>query len=168
MGETVARLRGERTQQAVADAMRRRDFRWSQATVWAVESGERPLRASEAEALARVLDVPLDSIYRLPDEAFWDMEASSVARASMGLLMDSLTAMHDFARNQQGADALLRAAEAEGRDLGSPSARELARIVALDLDDVKKAVEIACLRGEDWTAAVLVLITEKDEAPEGG
>lgn len=47
------------TQQALADAMRERDkaHKWSQATVWGLEKGERALRAAEVDDLARVLDL---------------------------------------------------------------------------------------------------------------
>jgi CRISPR/Cas system-associated exonuclease Cas4 (RecB family) len=55
IGRTMAILRGDKTQQAVADEMRMRGWRWSQATVWSVEKGERPLRLAEAEDLAEVL-----------------------------------------------------------------------------------------------------------------
>ena len=55
IGQTMAILRGDKTQQAVADDMRQRGWRWSQATVWSVEKGDRPLRLAEAEDLAAVL-----------------------------------------------------------------------------------------------------------------
>ena len=55
IGRTMAILRGDKTQQAVADEMRKRGWRWSQATVWSVEKGERALRLAEAEDLAEVL-----------------------------------------------------------------------------------------------------------------
>lgn len=43
------------SQQALADRMRERGWKWSQATVWAVEKGERPLRLAEAMDLAQIL-----------------------------------------------------------------------------------------------------------------
>jgi len=55
IGQTMSILRGDKTQQAVADEMRRRGWRWSQATVWSVEKGDRALRLAEAEDLAEVL-----------------------------------------------------------------------------------------------------------------
>ena len=58
IGEQVSTLRGARTQQAIADEMRKRAWKWSQATVWSVEKGERPLRLAEAEDLATVLGTP--------------------------------------------------------------------------------------------------------------
>lgn len=55
IGRNVQKLRGDVSQQALADLMRERGFKWSQATVWAVEKGERPLRVSEGEALTEAL-----------------------------------------------------------------------------------------------------------------
>lgn len=58
IGRNVATYRGEMSQQALADAMRERGWKWSQATVWSVEKGERPVRLSEAFDLAAVLSLP--------------------------------------------------------------------------------------------------------------
>ncbi|WP_221586056.1 helix-turn-helix transcriptional regulator [Microbacterium sp. G2-8] len=55
IGQNLARMRGEMSQKDLADAMREIGFKWSQATVWSVEKGERPLRLTEAEAIARAL-----------------------------------------------------------------------------------------------------------------
>ncbi len=56
IGETVRELRGSLPQEAVAEGMRARGHvKWSQSTVWSVETGARPLRLTEAEALAEVL-----------------------------------------------------------------------------------------------------------------
>lgn len=41
--------------------MRQRGHRWSQATVWAVEKGERQLRLTEAEDLGEILPGPITS-----------------------------------------------------------------------------------------------------------
>lgn len=59
IGRNLATLRGTLSQQALGDAMRRRGYKWSQATVWSVETGDRPLRLSEAEDLAEILNVRL-------------------------------------------------------------------------------------------------------------
>ena len=40
------------SQEQLAEKMRAVSLRWSQATVWSVENGSRPLRLSEARALA--------------------------------------------------------------------------------------------------------------------
>jgi transcriptional regulator with XRE-family HTH domain len=67
IGQNLLRLRGERSQKELADAMRARGFKWSQATVWSIEKGERPLRLAEAEALGTVLDgAPVEELLRLP------------------------------------------------------------------------------------------------------
>jgi hypothetical protein len=57
IGRTIAALRGGQSQQALADAMRLRGHRWSQATVWSVERGSRALRFSEAEDLREILSL---------------------------------------------------------------------------------------------------------------
>jgi hypothetical protein len=55
IGRNLAQWRGQRTQVALADEMRARGWKWSQATVWAVEKGERPLRLAEAADLTVIL-----------------------------------------------------------------------------------------------------------------
>lgn len=67
IGQNLARLRGDKTQQDIAEAMRAAGYKWSQATVWSVEKGERPLRLVEAEALSGVLKSSIDRML-LPDQ----------------------------------------------------------------------------------------------------
>lgn len=62
IGRNVARLRGAKTQQEIADAMRGAGFKWSQATMWSVEKGERPVRLAEAQVLAGVFDCSLERL----------------------------------------------------------------------------------------------------------
>ncbi|MEW1708011.1 helix-turn-helix transcriptional regulator [Microbacterium sp. NPDC089190] len=57
IGRNLAAVRGEMSQSDLAKRMRDRGFKWSQATVWSVEKGERPLRLSESEAVAELLGV---------------------------------------------------------------------------------------------------------------
>ncbi|TFF03722.1 hypothetical protein [Cellulosimicrobium funkei] len=54
-GQNLTVLRGEMTQAALAKQMRDRGWKWSQATVWAIEKGERPLRVAEAVDVLHVL-----------------------------------------------------------------------------------------------------------------
>lgn len=54
IGKTIQTLRGDMSQDALAQRMRERGFKWSQATVWSVENGDRPLRLTEAMALADI------------------------------------------------------------------------------------------------------------------
>lgn len=55
IGRNLIAFRGEVSQKDLASSMRALGFRWSQATVWSIEKGERPLRLSEAEGLAQAL-----------------------------------------------------------------------------------------------------------------
>lgn len=66
IGENIARIRGNLSQQALADLMRERGHDWTQATVWAVEKGRRPIRLAEAEVLAGILQVDISSLLELP------------------------------------------------------------------------------------------------------
>lgn len=59
----MAILRGPVPQQTIADAMRARGWKWSQATVWSVEKGERPLRLLEAHDLADIFKVSLEDFF---------------------------------------------------------------------------------------------------------
>lgn len=55
IGRNLTELRGELSQAEIAKAMREKGHKWSQATVWAIERGERPLRLSEADDLRVIL-----------------------------------------------------------------------------------------------------------------
>ena len=44
IGKRLQELRGEMSQAALAAAMAERGHKWSQATVWSVEQGKRPIR----------------------------------------------------------------------------------------------------------------------------
>lgn len=69
IGRALSVARGDAfSQQAVADAMRQRGWKWSQATVWSVEKGERPLRLAEAEDLAYILGRELGELLAQPEE----------------------------------------------------------------------------------------------------
>lgn len=58
------------SQKDLAIAMRERGHKWSQATVWNVERGERPLRLSEATALADVLELQSVQSITAPEGEF--------------------------------------------------------------------------------------------------
>lgn len=57
IGELVRLARGSTAQSTIATAMKELGHRWSQATVWAVEKGERSLKLAEGRDLAMVLGV---------------------------------------------------------------------------------------------------------------
>ena len=79
VGENVARLRGDMTQQALADAMRERGWKWSQATVWSGEKGERPLRLLEAEDLSQVLSCAVSDFTSKGKELQVEMDVRAAA-----------------------------------------------------------------------------------------
>lgn len=63
VGKNITLFRGSMSQQDLAHRMRAQGFKWSQATVWATEKGERPVRLSEVVALAEILDKPYDAFF---------------------------------------------------------------------------------------------------------
>lgn len=81
IGQNLARFRGERTQQDVADAMRSLGYKWSQATVWSVEKGERPMRLTEAIDIAHILGVDVLDMISTPSEAVFRVALSKIADA---------------------------------------------------------------------------------------
>lgn len=76
IGEAVAFHRGPRSQKSLGEAMRARGHRWSQATVWSVEKGDRPLKLAEAVDVAAELGVELDTLLRPPEglPARWQVD----------------------------------------------------------------------------------------------
>lgn len=77
IGAALTRLRGEKSQQWVADRMRNRGWKWTQTTVWNVERGERPLRLAEAKDLGEILET--DVHFFLLDGPGQDFEVASMA-----------------------------------------------------------------------------------------
>lgn len=59
IGAAVRAVRGEMSQNDLAEKMRAAGWKWTQATVWSVESGKRPLRLAEARTLAEILKTDL-------------------------------------------------------------------------------------------------------------
>jgi transcriptional regulator with XRE-family HTH domain len=57
IGRNLTLLRGSMSQKELAERMRKLGFKWSQATVWSIEKGERPLRLTESEALGSVFGI---------------------------------------------------------------------------------------------------------------
>ncbi|SEF60179.1 hypothetical protein SAMN04488592_0621 [Microbacterium azadirachtae] len=70
--------------------MREHGFKWSQATVWSIEKGERPLRLSEAIQVTDLLDV---EIYNLESEDYEAAIDSALVR--MQAASDALDAAVD-------------------------------------------------------------------------
>ncbi|WIV43045.1 helix-turn-helix domain-containing protein [Glutamicibacter nicotianae] len=111
IGSNLAKLRGNVSQQELGEMMRGRGFKWSQATVWEIERGKRPLRLAEANEVLSLLK-------RRPEEltAFLSSEqeasirthidAIERARDTLEMAMDDYDAlMHGLA---ELADELIR------------------------------------------------------------
>ena len=99
IGANVARLRGNRSQKDVADAMKSLGFKWGQSTVSEVEAGRRPLKMIEAYALSVVLDVGafgVDSFMRSDAGATFRAVAREMVRQDLELRKS----MHQWWRTQ--------------------------------------------------------------------
>lgn len=84
IGAGIRSLRGERSQQSIAAAMREHGWKWSQATVWGVETGERPIKYMEALSLAEILGVePADLGTPAPNEDAISAELETNFAANM-------------------------------------------------------------------------------------
>ena len=62
IGRNLAMFRASTTQQALATTMRKLGHKWSQATVWSVEKGDRPLRLTEADSLAQIFKIQIAAL----------------------------------------------------------------------------------------------------------
>ncbi|UYG15640.1 hypothetical protein BRM3_08250 [Brachybacterium huguangmaarense] len=71
IGQRLQALRGPVISQAgLAGAMKERGYeKWSQATVWAIEAGKRPLRLTEAQDLASILSVEVGDLLQSTEVA---------------------------------------------------------------------------------------------------
>jgi transcriptional regulator with XRE-family HTH domain len=103
VGRRLGQLRGERSQKSLADEMRLRGWKWSQATVWAIERGDRSLKLMEARDLAAVLDIQLDDFFGDPDVLSTEAEFKQLA---YDLLQEYTTAVENLRKLQFSHDFL--------------------------------------------------------------
>lgn len=110
IGRTVHLLRGPTvTQQALAEEMKLLGHaKWSQATVWSVESGARPLRLTEAVDLAALLGVRLEDLVRGKDEALLTTALSELRVATMRWWEAKVWANEWEQRVKEGREAVVR------------------------------------------------------------
>lgn len=85
IGRNVNLIRAGRTQKEVAAGMRDRGWRWTQSTVWSIESGERSVKLAEATDLATVLDVGVPDLLREDDSVVVSQCYSRVMSARLAL-----------------------------------------------------------------------------------
>lgn len=107
IGENLTRLRGEATQQEVAAAMRLAGYKWSQATVWAVEKGDRPLRLAEAADLAKIFNKDIASLVMLPVEAALNEHIGEAFRSASESMDAIRRATEQFLRDKESIRAAL-------------------------------------------------------------
>jgi hypothetical protein len=123
IGQTVSILRGDRTQQAVAVAMRERGWKWSQATVWSIEKGDRPLRLAEADDLAGVLGVSSASDFTsAPMSAHIKIGSHRASDAYRAMV----ASVREYLEVKEQLEIALKIAEDEGHQftLGDEAARD--------------------------------------------
>ena len=96
IGRNLQKLRGERSQQRVADYMRDCKHKWSQSTVWSVEKGDRPLRLTEAKDLAAFLEVQLGDLLDLTEEDIADQKIRRAVDELNWKLETAISAYGDY------------------------------------------------------------------------
>lgn len=92
IGQNLVRLRGDVSQEELADEMRGRGYKWSKATIWSIEQGTRPLRLSEAMDVLDVLgftpSVDLPKLIAAPDLESVKFAASHIPTMREQLIID--------------------------------------------------------------------------------
>lgn len=103
VGRSLALFRGDRSQKELGERMAERGWKWSQSTVWSVESGKRPLRYGEAVDLCGILGISLD---QLSGEPHSSEQVSAVAMSTLMQIDEllasakaSIGAIYDTPRN---------------------------------------------------------------------
>lgn len=100
IGKNLERLRNGMSQEALAKNMREFGHKWSKATVWAVERGDRPLKLTEANDLLRIFgrDSNRDMALLLRDSRNAEVsEAISEARNRLQRFADSCDDAEEYA-----------------------------------------------------------------------
>lgn len=100
IGKNLARLRGDVSQKDLAARMKQLGWKWSQATVWTIETGERPLRLAEADDLANILEMNTWEFLRTDA----DYHAREYVQRSWRALEDLRAAQSEF----EGSRRLLK------------------------------------------------------------
>lgn len=137
IGETLIVLRGERSQKEVATLMKNRGWKWSQATVWSVEQGERALRLGEAVDLASIFGVSVIHLTGTSRLARVVTRQKDVG-LKFAVLRDALLAYRDAQyRLAIAADAAVRAGD-ELPFAGMP----VEELIRANLEDVVQKVRI--------------------------
>jgi len=114
IGQNLAKIRGEMSQTDLAAAMRARGWKWSQATVWAVERGDRPLRLSEATDVVAVLNLGINALSMLTG-----VDEYVMLRTSMSRMFDANRDLEEAVERYRNAQLQLAAAADQAEDAGA-------------------------------------------------
>lgn len=145
IGENVVTLRGEMSQKALGDAMRERGHKWSQATVWAVEKGDRPLKLTEAKDLCDVLGVNMAFLLNPPlDVSYW-----RVVRQLADRLWEAQSTLLEAAWAWEGRRLDLRDAIAGAKSLGYEDIESATQLAPPEQSKAIEQVEIALHRAAE-------------------
>lgn len=150
IGANVVRARkdtGDMSQQDLAEQMRNKGFKWSQATVWEVEIGKRPLRLAEAWEASKILKIALGELVLPSEQATFitDMEGLHKRIQKAWRALDR--SLHDL---QSELDALRQAVERLERtfptewhddEVRKGAVGELAALKSLTFIEVEDAVK---------------------------
>ncbi|MDU0327209.1 hypothetical protein RWH43_10630 [Microbacterium sp. KSW2-21] len=166
VGENLAALRGGVSQGFLAEQMRHRGFKWSQATVWAIEKGDRPLRVTEAAAAAEILGTQVEGFFGSK------MDASIGRRLEVaGTLAEQLTTVAEqFCTAQQLLAVMLDVHQDEGKH--RTQAQRLLGVTAgeLAVDGMLSYYESAPPLegvGDGWLSSYLVMMQEHVGGADG-
>lgn len=141
-----ARERAGLSQTELAKRMSTLGFRWHQATVYKVESGDRPVKLGEALALENMLQVPLREL-TAPPESFqaerWTKDATVLV---VGALDDICSAATRYSEWSEKLRRLLK----ENADAISEAAKEKAnQALSINPADLLKSGEQAAAQREE-------------------
>lgn len=90
---------GRMSQTALATAMRDRGHKWSQATIWSLEAGERTLKASEAWDVADILGIDIKELFEPAMETMAQARAEAAVTAAAAHLREA-AAQYERAREE--------------------------------------------------------------------
>lgn len=132
IGENVKRLRGDRSQEALAKTMRTMGHAWKKQTVYNIETGQRQLKLTEARDLLRILG---HDPYR--DFALLFQSADDVAlRIRAERAVEDVTAIESMCMNLMiDVGDLERVEKSESGKYGEPVLHAVAKALAfVDLE----------------------------------
>jgi|SRR5699024_10176739 len=152
IGKRLGELRGEMSQASLAAAMAERGHKWSQATVWSVESAKRPLRLAEALDVAGVLGVEVADLLQstAAGEVIDGLRSALAEVDRIALILR--TGSQDF----EGARTRLRGAirELDESDVQEWSPEEKGRLLEVVREADKRM---------KWSQADLIWVDSRDD-----